>query len=786
MPDNIKQTFSIDAGQAISELDALNAAYSRHANVLNDLADAIKGFPKKPQIIPPDTPDTIDTTADGVNRLGKSVQLLGRILLTQVAVKGFRLLTQGAANSAKAFTEFETGLSQIQALDPTSSLDALSKTSVDLSNQFNVKLMDVVAARLDLVGSGFGNAADQARVFGASANLAKLGAASQAEATDLLISSLNAYGASAQQADRFARVFFAGADKGRFTINELAANLGKAAPAARAVGISIEELTTLFSTLTTRGVSPAEAATQANAVAAAFIKPSKAMKQALLELGVQSGQELIAQKGLSGAIQEVIGTTDRSAQAIGKLFINQRALRPVLTLNADAFKTFNEHLKNAQTLAQQEFDFRLGRRLSTDSERATAAINRLKNAITVGLGGGLVQAASNLDRFSEKLDKFLGTTGIVTKSVESFFSTLSGGGLNELEKGLQGFARSSPQLKELDQFMKDWAKFVDKTAKESPQFVDQRQVQAFDAGIEKAVGSLRNIRGTLGDDELSNALKASISVLGELSKKATVTKEDLAPVTKELDRISNTASTGQELGPVGDALGLAQRTLELIVGRTQIVTQNFADAKTQAEQLANATAKTAQNANLVKQATAKTAQELGRSIVAGDLMRRVIQAGEKPLEPGEQLKTGSDAFKSAVTASPQLNANATNAGKALERGAQMWIQASQATFQTPGIPGVSPAGFATGGFAKGTDTIPAMLSPGEYVINAKSTRRFFSQLQAINAGVAPIYRAEGGPVVNNNTTIGDIVVQGGNSGRATARTIAQELRREFRRGTSSL
>jgi hypothetical protein len=90
-----------------------------------------------------------------------------------------------------------------------------------------------------------------------------------------------------------------------------------------------------------------------------------------------------------------------------------------------------------------------------------------------------------------------------------------------------------------------------------------------------------------------------------------------------------------------------------------------------------------------------------------------------------------------------------------------------------------------GGFLpQGTDTVPAMLSPGEFVVNARSARRFFSQLVAINAGVRPVYRQEGGPVTN----VGDIhvSVQGGQSARQTARTIAAGVRRELRRGTAIL
>lgn len=93
-----------------------------------------------------------------------------------------------------------------------------------------------------------------------------------------------------------------------------------------------------------------------------------------------------------------------------------------------------------------------------------------------------------------------------------------------------------------------------------------------------------------------------------------------------------------------------------------------------------------------------------------------------------------------------------------------------------------PTGFAP----RGTDTIPAMLSPGEFVVNARSSRKFFSQLLAINAGRMPAYRANGGPV--SNTTIGDVNVNVNTSdpSQIDGRMLANALRRELRRGTINL
>lgn len=86
--------------------------------------------------------------------------------------------------------------------------------------------------------------------------------------------------------------------------------------------------------------------------------------------------------------------------------------------------------------------------------------------------------------------------------------------------------------------------------------------------------------------------------------------------------------------------------------------------------------------------------------------------------------------------------------------------------------------FAGGGSARGMDTIPAMLSKGEFVVNAKSSRNFFSQLQAINSGRRPNFRQSGGEVTN----VGDISVSvaGGDNSQQTINQIAKGLQRQIR------
>lgn len=112
------------------------------------------------------------------------------------------------------------------------------------------------------------------------------------------------------------------------------------------------------------------------------------------------------------------------------------------------------------------------------------------------------------------------------------------------------------------------------------------------------------------------------------------------------------------------------------------------------------------------------------------------------------------------------------------------IKRRNAALQQARLSDVPVQGFAQGGFVShGTDTIPAMLSPGEFVVNARNTRKFFSQLTAMNAGRQPQGFAQGGPV-----TVGDINVSLSSTGKETVDVarLGRLLRREIKRGRVKL
>ncbi|QDT55516.1 Phage-related minor tail protein [Caulifigura coniformis] len=131
------------------------------------------------------------------------------------------------------------------------------------------------------------------------------------------------------------------------------------------------------------------------------------------------------------------------------------------------------------------------------------------------------------------------------------------------------------------------------------------------------------------------------------------------------------------------------------------------------------------------------------------------------------------------------NSAATNIETALTRGATALTNAAtriESALTKPINRAFGGLAYhAGGGLARGSDTVPAMLTRGETVMTKSATQRFFSDFQRMNAGMQPQYRNAGGTVTN----VGDISINVNESKtpQQTGREIARTLQREFRKGT---
>jgi TP901 family phage tail tape measure protein len=142
-------------------------------------------------------------------------------------------------------------------------------------------------------------------------------------------------------------------------------------------------------------------------------------------------------------------------------------------------------------------------------------------------------------------------------------------------------------------------------------------------------------------------------------------------------------------------------------------------------------------------------------------------------------------FKSVATSISQAASSSQQVASAWQSAAESAEAAAAAASRLNAPVSIAHRAFggavqyhADGGMARGTDRIPAMLSAGEFVVNARATRNFLPQLQAMNASTAPHYRENGGSVTN----VGDIHVHESKTPELTAQAIHRIISRGQRRG----
>lgn len=171
---------------------------------------------------------------------------------------------------------------------------------------------------------------------------------------------------------------------------------------------------------------------------------------------------------------------------------------------------------------------------------------------------------------------------------------------------------------------------------------------------------------------------------------------------------------------------------------------------------------------------ARRAAEADRVFAGLPVDRAAVQALGRP-EQTQLLQALSDAFRPGSgrtfeqhTERVQANRKAIeDMTKEVERLTALLRQADPGK-QDAARAALGPAavlGFAAGGgVPRGTDTVPAMLTPGEFVVNAASARANADLLRRVNAARGPVqYRQTGGPIVRGaqqNAPSGGAVANG--------------------------
>jgi len=228
----------------------------------------------------------------GTKGARKALGTLGKVSgsLANLGAKAAVVSAGFAGLSAKLAGDFQQNLLEISTLldkNVDSSLNRIEQSLKNAASASGLALDSLSKAQYDIISAGFKNAADSAEVLDQSVRLAVGGVTSAAHAADLLTTAINSFGGSSADAQRISDVLFTTVKEGKTTITELGGSIGLVLPFAKSFNLSIEDVGAALAVLTAGGISTSESVTALKGAIRGLESPSQSAKKAMQNAGIE-------------------------------------------------------------------------------------------------------------------------------------------------------------------------------------------------------------------------------------------------------------------------------------------------------------------------------------------------------------------------------------------------------------------------------------------------------------------------------------------------------------------
>jgi len=265
------------------------------------------------------------------------------------------LLAAGTAATVfavKTAGDFDTAFRQITTLFDGSAGDVekFRAEILEFASTSTKPVQDITDALAAAIGSGV----EYTKSLSLIATAEKLAVATRADlkgTTEVLVSTLNAYGLKTEDAGKISDIFFKTIDEGKIEMNELAHSLAMVTPLASASGVSMEEVGAAVAVLTASGVQAGPAIEYLRSLLTNIVKPSQDATDMAEELGIKFDAATLKSKGLAGVLDDVAKATGGNTDKMAKLVGDVGGLTAALTLTGPQAAKFAEVLKEMGDVA---------------------------------------------------------------------------------------------------------------------------------------------------------------------------------------------------------------------------------------------------------------------------------------------------------------------------------------------------------------------------------------------------------------------------------------------------
>ena len=335
----------------------------------------------------------------------KAVEFAGVALdkiidLAAAAVEKVVELTGEMINLGKSFEYAEAKVSTLTS-GTFEDYNDVQKEAASIATKYGKDIVDVTESIYDALSSGV----SEDNVFEfveSSSKLATAGFTNVQTASEGLISVLNAYGGEIKglngdfiDLNELANRFVITQDLGRAEVGDLAENIGKVAPSAALVGVSVDEMLASVASISAVTGNASDTMTQLNAILTSVSTASDKTKKAAKAMGIDFSSSAIQAKGLYNWLAEVAEKTGGNDELIAELFPDVREFKGFAALTTQTSKDIYDSYVSAIESGSSKID----ENLENVTETVQNKSDRLKayfQALGLNIYDGLSSPLGNM------------------------------------------------------------------------------------------------------------------------------------------------------------------------------------------------------------------------------------------------------------------------------------------------------------------------------------------------------------------------------------------------------
>lgn len=257
----------------------------------------------------------------------KSMVIIGSVVrkAMRIVKRVMQALTATIIASVWAFVRFEKQMANVATMLDKHTMDYMPKYGEELKRlavTFGESTATLSTGLYNILSASIAPA-KAIDVLTVAIKAAKAGMTDTTTAASAILTVLNSYGMSVDNAARVSDILFAVVKRGVVTFNELAPTIGKVASIAALAGLSFEELGAAIATITRAGLNAFQTTTSLRALLLAFIKPQKDAAEVAKKFGFELNSSTIKAIGLTGVLKKLKGAT---AEELAQLMPTSRGL----------------------------------------------------------------------------------------------------------------------------------------------------------------------------------------------------------------------------------------------------------------------------------------------------------------------------------------------------------------------------------------------------------------------------------------------------------------------------